>query len=274
MDFPLLFTEQLAALAPARQKAQVLATNRAAMGSYGIQLTPDEAAMIVAAGREAVRAEGLVLFGGGITPRLIRWFLPSGYLAGNRYAQNIAALTEAFYRLRGALQELYDKSDDPDCVLSDNALLDYMYRFYTSPQCAGDVDEMVSLAERILIPAMRRLLAKRAEERSAGGSHYGTDSELLYADSFAEMREPTDLEREAWAEDFDQRYRAAMRRDVFGQYEADYVEDPADRFRGSDAEELERMLLRNPELLLPSESQEAEWADMVEKWEEEDAQDE
>ncbi len=72
MDFPLLFTEQLAALAPARQKAQVLATNRAAMGSYGIQLTPDEAAMIVAAGREAVRAEGLVLFGGGITPRLIR----------------------------------------------------------------------------------------------------------------------------------------------------------------------------------------------------------
>lgn len=272
MDFPLLFTEQLTGLAPAQQTAQLLATNQASFRSYGLRLTPDEAEMIAATGREAAAAEELVLFGAPISARLIRWFLPSGLLTAGNYAANVAALTEAFYRFRGELQELYDETDDPDCVLSDNALLHYMYTFYTSPQCSGDVDEMLAIAERVILPAMRRLLAQRAADRSAGITRKSSDSEKLFADRIAEYREPTDLEREAWAEDFEQAYRAAMRRDVFGQYEADYVEDPADRFRGSDAEEMERMLKRRPELLLPDRDQEAEWADMVEKWEGEDAQ--
>ena len=90
MDFSLMFSEQLAGLTPAEQRQHILATNHAAMQSYGIALTRDEAEMIAQTGREAVSAAGLVPVGGSIIPRLIRWFLPSGYLAGQNYAQNIA----------------------------------------------------------------------------------------------------------------------------------------------------------------------------------------
>lgn len=274
MQFPLLFTEQLTGLAPAQQKQQILATNQTAFTQYGIKLTPQDAEMILAADRDARAAEQLVLFGEGIAPRLIRWFLPSGYLAGQNYAGAVAALVEAFYRLRSELQEICDEARTPECALSDNAILDYMYRFYTSPQCAGDTEEMLAIAERILLPAMHRLTEKHAAEAKARRKQQGSysDTRLLYADRLAEESELSALEQDAEETAFDHSYRSAMRRDVFGQYEADYAEDPADRFRGSDAEELERMLLRFPELLLPSSSQEAEWEDRAAKWEEEDAE--
>ena len=180
MEFTL--TEQFGALAPAEQKQQILATNQDAWTSYGLQLTPDEAGMIMQTAEKALRAQDLVQFGEGITPRLIHWFLPSGYL-GRNYAMRVAALTEAFYQIKGSLQALYDEADDPECVLSDNAILDYMYRFYISPTCAGDTDEMLVQTERIVVGGMRRLLEYRAAQRKAAKEEIG-DPELrmLYAD--------------------------------------------------------------------------------------------
>ena len=273
MDFSLMFSEQLAVSAPAEQRQQILATNSAAFQSYGVSLTRDEAEMIAQTGRDAVSAAGLVPVGGSIIPRLIRWFLPSGYLAGAHYAQNIAGLTEAFYRLRGEMQELCGRAADPDCMLSDNALLHYMYQFYVSPTCSGDIAEMLTEAERILLPAMRRLLDSRAAEkkrqnRSAAGDPV---TAALYADMIAQERAESALEQEADEEAYDYAYRTEMTRDCFGNYDADYRGESAFRTRGTFAEELTDALRQNPAFLLPSAAMEAEWADRVEQWAEEDA---
>lgn len=271
MDFSLMFSEQLAGLTPAEQRQHILATNHAAMQSYGIALTRDEAEMIAQTGREAVSAAGLVPVGGSIIPRLIRWFLPSGYLAGQNYAQNIARLTEAFYRLRGELQEV--TAGDPSLMLSDNALLDYLYRFYVSPTCSGDIDEMLAQAERILIPAMRRLLDLRTAEKKQQDHAAAGDpvTAALYADLIAQERAESALEQEADAENYDYEYRTGMTRDIFGNYDADYREETAMRTRGTFAEELTAALSFRPDFLMPSAEKEAEWADRAEQWAEEDA---
>lgn len=270
MDFSLMFSEQFAVAAPAEQRRQILATNQAAFRQYGITLTQDEAEMIAQTGREAVSAAGLVAVGGSIVPRLIHWFLPSGYLSGQNYAQNVANLTEAFYRLRGALQEL--TAGDPSLMLSDNALLYYMYQFYVSPTCSGDIDEMLAQAERILLPAMRRLLERQAAEKKQSGQQSAGDpvTAALYADLIEQERAESEMEQASEEEAYDYDYRTGMVRDCFGNYEADYSR-PDDVSRGTFAEELAAALRARPEFLIPSAAMEAEWEDRAEQWEEADA---
>ncbi len=271
-QFSLAFAEQLAELSPAQQRRQILATNGAAFSQYGVSLTPDEAAMIAAAGREAAAAEQLVLLDEGITPRLIHWFLPSGYLGGANYAATVASLTEAFYRIRGGLQSLCDSAGDPGCMLSDNAILDYMYQFYVSPGCAGDIGEMLRCVQRLIVPAMYRLIAKRAKSRSKQRQAQGDPVQaLLYADLLAAEQAESALEEQAEEEAYDYAYRAGVRRDCFGNFEADYDFDYAEQTRGTFTEELAEALQRNPEFLIPSAEKEAEWADQAERWAEEDA---
>lgn len=269
MDYSLALSG-FSLLTPAQQRAQILATNRDAESYYGLALTPADAEMLMQTAQTAIRSQELVQFGGSITPRLIRWFLPSG-LFGSNYAAQIAELTEAFYQLKGDLQALYDTGDDPDCVLSDNAILDYMYRFYVSPTCSGDAGEMLAQAERILIPAMRRLLEVRAAERKQHAADLGDpEMRMLYADKIAQESAEDAYEAEYDEEQYDYAYREEMHRDMFGGYLRDYVQDPAEQHsRGTFAEELEEALRRNPAFLLPSARQEAEWAQKTEDWDSE-----
>lgn len=271
MDFSLAIGG-FSLLTPAAQKAQLLATNRDAERYYGLQLTPDDAEMLMQTAQEAIHTQELVQFGGSITPRLIRWFLPSGYF-GRGYAAQIAELTEAFYQLKGDLQALYDTADDPECVLSDNAILDYMYQFYVSPTCGGDADEMLAQAERILIPAMRKLLEVRAAERRQHNAELGDpEMRMLYADKIAQEAAVDTYETEYVQEQYDYIYSEEMHKDMFGNYVRDYAQDPAEQHtRGTFAEELEEALCRNPAYLLPSAEQEAEWAQITEDWDAQDA---
>ena len=267
MEFTLAIAEQFGALSQAEQKHQLLATNREAWTSYGLKLTPEDAGMIMQTAEKALQAQDLVQFGESITPRLIHWFLPSGYL-GRNYAVRVAALTEAFCQIKGSLQTLYDEADDADCVLSDNAILDYMYRFYVSPTCAGDISEMLVQTERIVIGGMRRLLEYRAAQRKAAQAELG-DPELrmLYADKLHQEELPDEFETEYEQEIYDYAYREEMHPDMFGNYAGDYDEEHAVHTRGTFAEELEEALRRNPAFLLPSKAQEAEWTRMTEEWE-------
>lgn len=267
MDFTLSLQEAFGVLSPEAQTQQILATNQEAWDAYGLRLSPDDAEMLMQTSQQALHAQELVQFGAGITPRIIHRFLPSGYL-GRDYAGQIAALTEAFYRLKGDLQALYDEADDPECVLSDNAILDYMYRFYVSPTCGGDPAEMLAEAERILVSGMHRLLEARALQRKSQTAELG-DPELrmLYADKLAQEEAPSEWEAEYEAEQYDYAYREEMHPDWFGNYREDYEEDTALRTRGTYAEELEEALRRDPAFLLPSAAQEAEWAQQAEDWE-------
>ena len=267
MDFSLDFTRSFGALKPAEQQKQILATNSTAWNSYGLRLTASEAEMLMQTADRAMNAQELVQFGGSITPRLIHWFLPSGYL-GTRYAARIAALTDAFYQLKGSLQALYDEADDPGCVLSDNAILDYMYRFYVSPTCAGDTDEMLTQCERIVVGGMRRLLEYRAAKRTEEQELIGDpEMRMLYADKLQQEEQPDAVETEYEEALYDYAYREEMHPDMFGNYSGDYDEEIAVHTRGTFAEELGEVLRRNPEMLLPSAAQEAEWDRMAEAWE-------
>lgn len=272
MDFSLA-VNGFALLTPAEQKTQLLATNREAAKYYGLRLTPEDAEMLLQTAQTAIRSEELVQFGVSITPYLIHWFLPSGYW-GNSYAAQIAELTEAFYQLKGDLQALYDEGEDPECVLSDYAILDYMYQFYTSPSCCGDAAEMLAQAERIIIPAMRNLLAIRAAQRSQHHQQLGDpEMRMLYADKLAQEAAVETYETDFEQEQYDYAYREQMHRDMFGNYLHDYAQDPSERrTRGTFAEELAEALTLNPEFLLPSAAQEAEWAEMIEEWESQDAE--
>ena len=226
--------------------------------------------MLVQTEKTAVGNAGLVQFGAGITPKLIHWFLPSGYL-GSRFAARVAALTEAFYQIKGNLQTLYDEANDADCMLSDHAILDYMYRFYVSPTCAGDTAEMLAQMQRIVLTGMRRLLMQRASQRAQRHSDADPVTRALYADALMQEEMPSEFEQEYDREDYDYTYRECMRSDMFGNYAEDYDEETAFRTRGTYAEELEEALRRNPALLLPSAAVEAEWDSRAEAWEEADA---
>lgn len=272
MDFSLSLQEPLTAISPAQQRAEILAVNSTSGAEYGLRLTPEQAAEILSTGEQAMRQAGLIQFGSGITPRLIHWFLPSGFL-GEDYAAQIAALTEAFYQIKGSLQELYDDAGDHECMLSDNAILDYMYRFYTSPVCAGDVTEMLRRTQDALYRTMSRLLSNRASERFRKQQPTDADPELalLYADRLIDPDDELSALEEAYGrEHYDFLYREHMHQDVFGNFLGDYG---AQGFitRGTYGEELAEVLEDHPEFLLPSADQEAEWADRVEQWEEADA---
>jgi len=271
MDFSLLISDPFGALSITERKNLILATNREAWTFYGIQLTPDESEMILQAEKKALEDENLVQLGADITPRIIHWFLPSGYL-GYGYARQVAELTASFYRIKGELQTLYDEADDYDCCLSDNALLNYMYQIFICPTCGGDIDEMTTQTERIIVPAMRRLLDERSVRRKAGQSEAFTGaSRALYADKWAMEQAIEDYDTDSDRELYDYAYREMMHTDVFGNYLEDYDMTSAMHTRGTYAEELEEALRKNPAFLLPGSDVEAEWNSRVEEWEEQDA---
>ena len=266
MDFLPAIGEIFGVLTPAEQKKSLLATNSEAWTYYGLQLTPDDAEMLVSTEKKSLAAEKLIQFGESITPYLIHWFLPSGEF-GRNYAVQVAELTESFYRLKGELQALYDEADDPGCMLSDFAILDYMYKFYTDPQCGGDCDQMTVLMERIVVTGMRRLLEVRALKRAKKKAEIGDpETAALYADQIQLEEEKSRFEEEQEEAEYDYMYRESLHKDVFGNYLRDYDYDYAVTARGNYAEELTAVLMRDPELLLPSRQQEAEWLSRAEEW--------
>lgn len=275
MDFSLSFAEPLLAPAPAEQQSSILATNSAAFASCGLRLLPEDAALIYETGRQALAEHSLVQIGDGIAPRLIRWFLHSGYL-GADYACRIADLVAAFYQLKGRFQELYKEAHRVGVLLSDNAILDYMYRLYICPECAGDADYMLEEAERILVPAMRRLLslqASPAETQRINPMTLSPEAQmrLLYADRLAQSQSEPDWDTEAEQEAYDYEYRETMHADMFADFSGDYFSDAYNSTRGRFTIQLMETLRQNPRYLIPSPELEDEWARMTEQWEAEDA---
>ena len=83
MEFTLAIAEQFGALSPAEQKQQLLATNRDAWTSYGLQLTPEEAnegrEKVKEKARETAIENGILAEARENAEVLIREFLAGGY---------------------------------------------------------------------------------------------------------------------------------------------------------------------------------------------------
>ncbi|MBR5372839.1 MAG: hypothetical protein IK130_11570 [Oscillospiraceae bacterium] len=289
VDFSLSLTDSFGLLVPEEEKRKLRATNREAFTFYNLQLTPDDCEMLVQTTQTALRENDLVCFGETITPRLIHWFLQAGYF--RNYPAEIAELTEIFYRYKSELQEICEENDQRSCMLSDNAILFYMYRFYICPACAGDTEALSGLMSQIIVPAMNRLIHRRNQKRKANLAKISGNERLaLYADQIAAL---TRSDEDLYAEDMDRRdrlFRSAMLGDTGGyrpaepDYDARFA-DPAyimedDPYASYDderpvfgtfTEELDELLSHDPELLLPSESLEQEWDDMADQWAADDA---
>ena len=274
MDFSLMLTPQKSELQLAESRNAILATNQLAFTLYGMQLTEEEAEMIVETCNQAMDEEELAEFGTGIVPRLVHWFLPTGYL-GYRYAEKLASLSEVFYHIKGRLHTICEDAGETGIMLSDNAIIHYMYILFVSPACAGDIDTMAAQAEQIVCGTMQRLLTLRAKQRKAHRNVLAGDRDrnALYADLLKDEFGESDMERRSADERCADMYNTAME-------SLRYMGDPADGrdegemyayTRGTFAEELEAALMRNPAMLIPAEQQEAEWDSMAEEWEEADA---
>ena len=292
IDFSLSLMDSFGLLVPSEEKRKLLATNRESFTFYSLQLTPDDCEIILKTAQDSLRENDLIAVGETITPRLIHWFLQAGYF--RRYASEVAELTEIFYHVKGELLHICEENDQPSCMLSDNAILFYMYRFYICPSCAGDTDALSELMSQIIVPAMNRLVHLRNKKRKAKNERLAAsqnaDRLALYADQLSSLHELSDDELSYEKDRRDRLFRAAMLNDPNGYRSpvSDYdarLDDPSYRVDedlyadyddetpvfGSFTEELSDMLTHNPELLIPSEAMEQEWDDMAERWAEDDA---
>lgn len=293
VDFSLSLTDAFGGLAPAEEKQKLRAANRELFTFYGLQLSQEDCEMLVQSAQHSMQENGLVAVGGSITPRLIHWFLQGGYI-GRHYAVEFADLTDIFYRVKAELQEICEENRQTECMLSDNAILFYMYRFYVSPNCGGDINTLSELMSQIIIPAMNRLVHLRNKKKKIKLKDIKTYGDpvycALYADEIAAARAANDYEERVGRERRDALFRSVMMSDPHGyrsavsDYDARY-DDPAydpeeDLYAvyddeapvfGMFAEELDELLRHNPELLLPGEELEAEWANTVEQWADDDA---
>lgn len=277
MDYSLLLRGEFEALAVEREQNQIQNTNQASWTTYGLALTAEDAKMITQTARETMREEDLIQVGDSITPRLIHRFLPSGLL-GDSYALRVAELTEAFFHIKGELREI--TASDSDVMLSDNAILYYMYIIYISPACAGDVEEMEEIAQEVLYQTAHRIIDRREQLRKEQDEEDLPAEFYLRPDADEILRERglSAVEEQAQREMDDYLFHENMAAGslhpeavwIDGEETAAY--ERAGAVPNTDAlEVLRERLRRDPQLLIPSEEQEREWEAQAEKWEEEDA---
>jgi len=290
VDFSLRVLDSFGLLVQKEEVKKVRATNREAFTYYGLQLSPDDCEMLVQSAQQSMRENDLVAVGASITPRLIHWFLQECHF-GRKYALEVAELTDVFYRVKSELQCICEENDQTECMLSDNAILFYMYRFYTCPSCSGDADSVMEYMSQIIIPAMNRLVHRRNKQKKAQlDSLTKSAKTALYADQIMQHQLDDEYEIRSDGSRKDDLFRRVMLRDAreFGCATGDNDAETENPFYdsmdnlygayddeqpvfGTFPEELDALLKREPELLLPSEQIEQEWDDMAERWEEQDA---
>ena len=114
------------------QLVKVLETNDAAV-RYGLELSEEEAELILKERENALCEEKRVEFGEGIVPKLINEFCDSAYIDRNNYAETIIRLQEIFYLYKN---EMEDEITDDELLHLMREQFDYL--------CFGDLDYLES----------------------------------------------------------------------------------------------------------------------------------
>lgn len=139
------------ALDDARTAEQLLALNRETR-ERGLELTPEDAASLAEARREALEASGRVEIGGGALEKIILTFSRSRYLFQYDYAPVLHELLEVFFLLKN---ETHDR-------ISDDELIEFLFDCFEN-RYRGST-EMFRGRE---LEALRRLLLFGPEETAA-----------------------------------------------------------------------------------------------------------
>ncbi len=111
-----------------QSQAEIMACNEIT-SDYYLQLSKEEASMLLATRSEALSKNDRVEFGGGIITKIIMAFKDSDYISQYNYAITISDLIETFY---------YYKNETLD-LISDDDLIELMRELFDK-RCHGSID--------------------------------------------------------------------------------------------------------------------------------------
>lgn len=116
------------------QMQKVIACNQYTQ-KFGLQLSEQEALVLVEERKRSLKEEERIEFGEGILPKLIFAFCDSPYIYHDNYVESIATLQDIFY--------LY-KNESLD-ELSDDELISYMKEAFEG-ECEGSLEHLEDTA--------------------------------------------------------------------------------------------------------------------------------
>lgn len=102
-------------------KAEQLLVLNDDLADFNLYLSPTDAKSLLTAQKTALKDSGRIDFNGGILAKLLLAFASSPYLQQATLRQDIAQLTEIFYRFKNATS---DQADDDDLLLIMRRLFD------------------------------------------------------------------------------------------------------------------------------------------------------
>lgn len=122
----------LALFSEKNQLQKVMETNKKTE-QFGLELSQEDAKLLVEARGEELRTQKRVEFGEGILPKIIFAFCDSSYLSQDNYVETVVRLQEIFYLFKNESMDL----------LTDDELLEFMREQYEQT-CFGDLDYLES----------------------------------------------------------------------------------------------------------------------------------
>ncbi len=146
------------------QLEEIMRTNTATE-RYGLALSRQEAELVMAEHREALREQQRIEFGAGITPKIIHMFCDSDFIGQNNYVDMIIRLQEIFYLYKNEMQD----------EITDDKLLNFMKEQFEEV-CFGDLEYLESTCLNLFAQAVRA--GYRGYERTEGRGEYGEIDEV------------------------------------------------------------------------------------------------
>ncbi len=122
---------------------QVRATNQYTE-NFGLALSEQDAALLLAEKNAVLRAERRVEFGQSILPQIIYAFCDSSFLSQDNYVETLARLQEIFYLYKNEMQD----------EITDEELIHFMREQFESV-CYGDLDYLEGTCLDIFAQAVR-----------------------------------------------------------------------------------------------------------------------
>lgn len=135
--------EWMVLLQQQNQLVKVIETN-CITEQYGLSLSKQDAELILAERRHALRESGRVEFGEGIIPKIIYEFCDSDFIDQNNYADTLIRLQEIFYLYKNEMQD----------EISDDELLHFM-REQFDRICYGDLEYLEGTCLSVFAQAIR-----------------------------------------------------------------------------------------------------------------------
>lgn len=167
-----LFTEK-------NQLQKVMETNKKTE-PFGLELSQEDAKLLVEARGEELKRQKRVEFGEGILPKIIFAFCDSSYITQDSYVETVARLQEIFYLFKNESMDL----------LTDDELLEFM-REQFDQVCFGDLDYLESTCLENFSQAVRA--GYRGYQKTQGRGEYEQFDEVTRWDRDLYMAALMDL---------------------------------------------------------------------------------